>query len=456
MDAIGRGLEDDGPTEGATSPRIAPPSWAESALAGPAAVVAVVVGYAALWLVERPAGQPTPRFLGELSGAEALLLLSCSLVLIALVPYGERWFGGFDRVVVWHRGTAVAGVLLLVPHLALVTSSPDPNETGLGHALGDVALLGLLVLILWALAPRLRGARRPGPVRALARTTYEHWLSAHRLTGVFVAVAVAHGAIVDPVLRHSAVLRVAFALVGVAGVGAYVYRELVAPHVVPAYDYTVNAVRRLGERTAEIDLDPAGERLAFRPGQFVMVTFAGFATGQRHPFSISSGAADRELDLTVKASGDYTDRLVEALRPGDAARVLGPFGGFDYREGERRQIWIAGGIGVTPFISWIRSLDDGFDRDVDFWYSVHGPGDAVYRDEIEAAARQHPSLRTHLVLSDSAGPLTADAVLRDVAPDEHPWVYMCGPPAMMKALSRGLRRAGVPRARVRWEDFGPR
>jgi predicted ferric reductase len=293
-------------------------------------------------------------------------------------------------------------------------------------------------------------------VRALARTTYEHWLSAHRLTGVFVAVAVAHGAIVDPVLRHSAVLRVAFVLVGVAGVGAYVYRELVAPHVVPAYDYTVNAVRRLGERTAEIDLDPAGERLAFRPGQFVMVTFAGFATGQRHPFSISSGAADRELDLTVKASGDYTDRLVEALRPGDAARVLGPFGGFDYREGERRQIWIAGGIGVTPFISWIRSLDDGFDRDVDFWYSVHGPGDAVYRDEIEAAARQHPSLRTHLVLSDSAGPLTADAVLRDVAPDEHPWVYMCGPPAMMKALSRGLRRAGVPRARVRWEDFGPR
>src|SRR5690349_7338399 len=175
MDAIGRGLEDDGPTAVATSPCIAPPSWAESSLAVAAAVIAVVVGHAALLLVARPAGQPTPRCLGELSGAEALLLLSCSLVLIALVPYGERWFGGFDRVVVWHRRTAVAGVLLLVPHLALVTSSPDPNETGLGHALGDVALLGLLVLILWALAPRLRGARRRGPIGALARTTYEHW-----------------------------------------------------------------------------------------------------------------------------------------------------------------------------------------------------------------------------------------------------------------------------------------
>jgi predicted ferric reductase len=240
------------------------------------------------------------------------------------------------------------------------------------------------------------------------------------------------------------------------GVGAYVYRELIAPHVVPAYDYTVKAVRRLGERTAEVDLQPAGEPLPFRPGQFVELTFAGFAAGERHPFSISSGARDGALDVTVKASGDYTAGLVESLRPGDAARVLGPFGGFDYRDGGPRQIWIAGGIGVTPFVSWLRSLDGALDRDVDFWYSVRGAGDAVYRAEIEAAAHAYPSLCLHLVLSDAAGPLTADAVLRGVAPDAHPWVYMCGPPPMMKALARGLRRRGVPRARVRWEDFGVR
>jgi predicted ferric reductase len=456
MDAVSRPVDDHASTDVARVRRIAPSSWATSALIGPAAVVVAAMGYAALWLAERPSGQPTERFLGELAGAEALLLLSCSLVLIALVPYGERWFGGFDRVVLWHRWTAVAGVVLLVPHLALVTSSPDPNETGFGHALGDVALLGLLVLILWALAPRLRAARHRGPVRRLARTTYEHWLSAHRLTGLFVAVAVTHGAIVDPTLRHSTALRVAFVLVGVAGVGAYLYRELVAPHVVRAHDYTVKAVRRLGASTAEIDLDPAGERLAFRPGQFVMVTFAGVAAGQRHPFSISSGAADRELDVTVKASGDYTEQLVESLHRGDAARVAGPFGGFDYRDGGRRQIWIAGGIGVTPFVSWIRSLDGGFDRDVDFYYSVREPADAVYRDEIELAAQQHPSLRVHVVLSDAEGPLTAEAVLQGIAPDADPWVYMCGPPPMTKGLARGLRRAGVPRTHVRFEDFGSR
>jgi predicted ferric reductase len=208
---------------------------------GPAALGAVGVGYAALWIVARPSGQPTGRFIGELCGAEAVLLLCCSLVLATLLPPIERAFGGLDRVAVWHRRVAVAGVVLLVPHLAIVTSPPDPYATTLGHGLGDLALIGLVGLVLWALAPRLRAARWPGPVRALARTSHEHWLAAHRLTGVFVAVAVAHGAIVDPVLRQSTVLRVAFIVVGAIRIGAYLYRELLARYFVPIYDYMVGA-----------------------------------------------------------------------------------------------------------------------------------------------------------------------------------------------------------------------
>jgi predicted ferric reductase len=423
---------------------------------GPAAIVAGVVGYAVFWVVARPSGQPTGRFIGELCGAEAVLLLSCSLVLATLLTPIERAFGGLDRVAVWHRRVAVAAVILLVPHLALVTSPPDPYATTLGHGLGDVALIGLLGLVLWALAPRLRAARWPGPVRALARTSHEHWLTAHRLTGVFVAVAVIHGAIVDPILRQSTALRVAFIVVGVIGVGAYLYRELFARYVVPIYDYTVNATHRLNEHTIEVALDPARAPLEFTPGQFVFVAFGGFDGWQRHPFSISSAGSDRRLELTVKAAGDYTNRLVDALRPGAPARIAGPFGGFTYETGGHEQIWIAGGVGVTPFISWLRSLDDGFERRVDFYYSARTRADAVYREEIEAAAGRHPSLHVHLVYSDHDGPLTAEDVLRAVPQGTTPSIYMCGPPAMMKAFARAFWRHGVPPDRVRWEDFGER
>jgi predicted ferric reductase len=423
---------------------------------GPVVVGTLAVANVVLWLVARPGGQPTGRFIGELCGAEAVLLFSCSLVLTSLLPGVEAAFGGLDRAVVWHRITALAGLALLLPHIAFVTSAPDPFETAFGHSLGDLALLGLLTLIVWALAPKLRGARWRGPIRALGRISFEHWMSAHRLTGLFVAIAVVHGSIVDPTLHESALLRTVFLTVGAVGAAAYLYRELVAPHVVPVYDYTVSSVRRLNQTTAALALNPRRKALAFVPGQFVVVGFGGLGGWQWHPFSVSSSASDERLEATIKAEGDYTQALVEDVRPGVPARVAGPFGGFDYRHGGYEQVWIAGGIGVAPFMSWIRSLDGSLDRDVDFYYSVKTAADVVYREELEAAAAHYPSLRLHIVMSDTQGRLTADEVIGALRPAIEPSIYMCGPPAMNTALARGFRQLGVPASKIRWEQFDAR
>jgi predicted ferric reductase len=423
---------------------------------GPALLLIVAAGNVVLWVAERPAGSPTGRFIGELCGAEAVLLFSCSLVLAALVPWGERAFGGLDRVFVWHRRVAVTGLALLVPHVLLVTSAPDPFETSFGHGLGDVALLGLLGLSLWALAPRLRGARWPGPIRMLARTSHEHWLNAHRLTGLFVAVALTHGAIVAPTLRHSTSIRLAFIVTGSIGLLAYIYRELLARFVVPNYGYEVASVRRLSPSVLEIGLDPVHGALSFAPGQFIVLAIGGTAGWEEHPFTVSSSSTATRLDVTIKASGDYTDRLYADLQPGAPARVTGPFGGFDYHDGRYEQVWIAGGIGVTPFISWLRSLNGGLDRDVDFYYTVKQPEDAVYLDEIDRAAARYPTLRPHVLYSARDGLLTADDVMGNLRPAVAPSIYMCGPRAMATSLSHGFERFGVPRADIHWEEFDAR
>ena len=164
---------------------------------------------------------------------------------------------------------------------------------------------------------------------------------------------------------------------------------------------------------------------------------------ERHPFSVSSSPSNERVELTIKGAGDYTRELYDKLRPGVPAKLAGPFGGFDYRQGGHDQIWIAGGIGITPFVSWIRSIDGEFDRDVDFYYSVGHSDDAVYVDEIHSVADRYPSLRLHLVSADTDGLLTADRVISAVSPGIKPWVYMCGPPPMMKTFSRDLRRRGA-------------
>ena len=420
---------------------------------GSAVLIAVAVGYVVLWLVARPAREPGSRYIGEMFGAEAVLLLSCCLVLTTLLAPIERAFSGLDRVAVWHKRVAIAAVVLLVPHLALVTSPPDTYATSVGRALGSVALLGVVVLVVWALAPKLRAARFPGPIRHLARASHERWLSAHRLTGLFVIAAVAHGAIVDPALHHSTTLRVAFLAVGGIGIAAYLYRELFARYVIPIHDYLVAEVRRPDDTTLDVSLEPEGAPLAFAPGQFIFLAFGGPGGWQRHPFSVASAPSERQLRLSIKAAGDYTRELHDNLTTGTPAKLAGPYGAFDYRDGGHDQIWVAGGIGVTPFLSWIRALDGTFDRSVDFFYSVSHEAAALYLDEIEAAGATHPTLRAHVVDTEHDGFLTAETAMAGRAPGADVWVYMCGPPAMTTALSHGFRGLAIPASRVRFEQF---
>ena len=432
--------------------------WGRRVIAslGPILLVAIAVGYLVLWLVARPPHQPTARYMGEFFGAEAVLLLSMSLVLVTLLTPIEHAFGGLDRVGIWHRRVAVAGVLLLVPHLALVTSPPSQYATAVGSGLGSLALAGLVFLALWAVAPSMRAARWPGPIRHLAGLSHERWVTAHRLTGLFVAAALVHGAMVDPVLHRSTTLRVTYLVVGIVGVAAYAYRELFARFVVPNFDYTVIETERPNDTTLAVRLEPTRQQITFVPGQFIFLSLGGTFGWQRHAFSVASAPTDRILEVSIRSAGDFTSDLHEKLQPGTPAKATGPFGGFDHRLGGTEQIWIAGGIGVTPFMSWIRSMDETFDRNVGFYYSVAHESDALYLDEIEHAHEAHPSFDPHVLYSDRDGMLTAEKALAGRSPASGVWVYMCGPPGMMKSLSQGFHKLGVPASHVRWEQFNIR
>jgi predicted ferric reductase len=428
-------------------------------LVGPAIVIVLSVGYMVLWVVARPDDQTGLRYVGEMLGAEAVLMFSMALVLVTLIPAIESAFNGMDRVALWHKYLAVAGVVLMLVHPLFASSEPLPGLTSLtvlGTGLGSLAQLGLLLLAVWALAPSLSRMRWGAPLKALARKSYSKWLSAHRLMGLFVIAAVVHGALVDPVLEESTTLRIVYLTIGGVGIAAYLYRELLARHVIPVYDYTVSLATQLNDNTLDVRLAPTGDPLAYQPGQFLMVAFGGTFGWERHPFTIDSSPGDPYLEVTIKASGDYTSKLYDGLTPGVPAKVVGPFGRFDYRQGGNEQVWIAGGVGVTPFMSWIRSLDDDFHRTVEFWYSVEHESDALFHDEIQAAAATYPTFHAHLAVTSKDGHLTARRAAGDLEVGRSTWVFMCGPPPMTAALEQGFESLGVPRDQVRFERFSIR
>jgi predicted ferric reductase len=386
-----------------------------------------------------------------------------SLVLISTLPHVEAFFHGIDRAAIGHRRTAIAGLVLLAPHIALST---NPGRAGLGGQLGALGVIGLVALAAWAVLPRWRTMLPRAlhlPVDVVGSTPvarrvmralggYERWRTLHRTTGLFVAAGFAHGAMNGTPFPAEPVLRWSYLAIGSVGLAFYLYRELLARFFWPMHDYQVRGLHVVGEGLVEVTLAPVGRPLRFVPGQFAMVFLEARDGWHRHPFTIASGAAEADLRVTIKALGDYTSRLEDLVAPGMPAVIGGPHGRFDRCRGTSRQIWIAAGVGIAPFLSWLRSLDSRPRADVDLFYTSAGP--APFADEILAIAALHSSLTVHLIDSNLTGRLTPHQVLTSVHADTSGLsVFMCGPEPMLRLFQTGLRSAGVRRRHIHREYF---
>lgn len=430
---------------------------------GPATIAILVVALAALWIVEQPSGEPTTAYVGQLIGAESILLLSIGLVLISTLPWVEQWFDGIDRAAIWHRRVIIFGIILLLPHVLMAAS---PHGTPLGGPLGVIGAIGMVSLAVWAILPRWQSVV-PSPLRGLilaARDApgirevrklfggYERWRAWHRTTGLFVAAGFLHGVLDGTPWSDAPALRWVYIVSGGIGLAFYAYRELLARYFMALHDYQVEAVTAVEADLTEIVLRPIGRNMKFVPGQFAMLYLEGKDGWHRHPFSITSAPQEGRIRVTVKALGDYTSQLGNLVEPGMPAVVGGPHGRFNHQRGTSRQVWIAAGVGVAPFLSWVRAIDDDLPHEVDFFYSNYG--EAPFTDEISSVASSNESLEFHPIDSSVDGRLTPDQVLavigdqrRDVS------VFMCGPAPMLRDFQIKLRAGGISSRHIHREYF---
>jgi ferredoxin-NADP reductase len=155
----------------------------------------------------------------------------------------------------------------------------------------------------------------------------------------------------------------------------------------------------------------------------------------------------------VKGVGAYSRRLAD-LRPGTRVLAEGPFGTFtDAVRRREKVLLIAGGIGITP----VRTLLEEMDGDVTVLYRVVREEDVVFREELDALARERGAALGYVV-GDHAAPggdrLLSARHLRELVPDvAEREVFLCGPPAMTNVIEKSVRGAGVPRAFVHVERF---
>jgi predicted ferric reductase len=421
-----------------------------------------------------PFGDPLYN-LSAVTGALAFTWLVNQLIISARPKFIERHFG-MDRMYRFHAWMAVVCLGLLVVHRQskLAWAGFAPTAALLAAILFILAVVFALIFLA---DTRLRNLKFVCDLVAFADQklglTFNRVVLFHNLTVIASILMALHVLGTSTAQVHRPVRIFYFVYFGL-GASFYLYHKFFRPWWLARRAYRVAAVVAELPNLRTLRLTPPESQPVFtyQPGQFAFITpLRGPVKREEHPFTISSTPVDREaITFTIKALGDFTASLKQ-IEPGTPVRVDAPYGVFSYRHHPKGQPLglIAGGIGITPMLSMLRTLRATEpERQVTFLWGVNLPEELFCQDELNAMGAKMPNFTWHPVIAsratgvDETWPGEQGFVDREkierLMLNNHPNsseidFYVCGPKVMMNLVTGHLKDAGVPGKRIRMEKF---
>lgn len=412
--------------------------------------------------------------LGRLTGLVGMVMYALNLIYATRLRFLETFFGGLNRVYIAHHVLGGLALIMLSFHplllaLRYVTTSLQqaallllPNGLLPLSALFDrnAALHGIVLeqwaiffgfIAFWGMVGLLL-------VTFFIKIPYRIWLMTHKFLGLAFFLGGLHVLFINSDTTASGALRYYILGFTVLGLAAYVYRTLLAKIFIRRYEYQIQQVVVDGGNVTQLLMKPLRQRMSYKPGQFVFIRVLKSGhqgiSPEWHPFSISSGPKDDMLRVSVKGLGDYTNKL-SAVQQGAIAEIEGAYGRFTYTNiNNRNQIWVAGGIGVTPFISMAKDLPDT-DYKIDLYYSVKTASEIIdWQTLYDVAVIKNGTFRVIPYIGDQQkGYLDADYIEQMSGGLKDKDIFICGPPPMMKSLRQQLRAKAVPGTSIHSEEF---
>lgn len=415
-----------------------------------------------LLLMSLPPVPPARGFWSELSvvlGLVGLVQIGLQFALIARFrPVTEPY--GIDVILQYHRQIGLASLALILAHAVVaVVARPAlaplllaPWRAGRALAAGVGATLAFLALVGLSF-----GRRR-------LRLGYEAWRVTHAFLGIaLLGLAMVHvwhtGAWVNAPWKRAVWIAFLALMVGVIG-----WLRVLQPIAQTRRPYRVVDVEPDRGDTWVLAVEPEGHQgLRFLPGQFVWLKLGDSAfTLQEHPFSFSSSAEEPgRLEFGIKELGDFT-RAIGEVAPGTRAWLDGPHGSLSIdRHPAAGYVFIAGGIGVTPIVSMLRTMADRDDRRPALLVYADDSWERMpFRDDIRALEERMALEVVHVVEEAHQGwegevGLVTPQLLDRCLPDgriERDY-FVCGPNPMIDAVESALLARGVSSWRIHAERF---
>jgi predicted ferric reductase len=383
-----------------------------------------------------------------------LILASFNFLLSTKQKLIENLFGGLDKVYEVHKTTGALAFVFILTHplllvlevlpkldLALVYLIPGRD---LSYSLGIFSILFFILSFIFIVFINL---------------SYNKWIYTHRLLGVAFFLTGLHILTISSDVSTNLFLRYWILFFWIVGTISFLYIVFFYRFIGPRYLYEVVKIVRKFD-ILDFYLKPLERKMTFMPGQFVYLSFLNKDLGgELHPFSLSFSPRDELMRVSVKILGDFTLKMKDVVKEGDRVWLYGPYGRFSQKYftfDYDNFVFIAGGIGVTPFLSIIRDRlsDQGRGKTLLF-YSFSSEYEAVFDDEIREIKSKVGELEYIPWNSSLKGRLTAQKVLDFLSSCnlKKTLIMICGPILMMENLKNQFISLGVSEDNIVFEKF---
>lgn len=408
-----------------------------------------------IWLagtgLEGAAGSPSLIFrsLGKLAAFSGISAYALTAVLSLRHPFIHRTFGGFIPTYRAHHLFGKLGVFIIVLHpifLSLSAWSSSNSVWAIWDVTQQVQLLGIIALL---------GMLLVVGVTIWSQVRHQQWIAIHRWFGWLLPLMFIHALMARSDMVQNPWLYGYIIVITGLGTVAFLLASVLHNVIFKRLRYKVVEVNRIEDSVTEIVLKPSAQAMKYIPGQFAYLTLISpLIDREPHPFSLSTYTNGPYIRFVIKELGDYT-RKIKYIRPGTEAFLEGPYGNFSYTKSQNpSQVWIAGGVGITPFLSMARSLANIENYNITLFYAAQDLGDAVFLNELIEIRKLRPkALDVVAVTEKISGYITIDMIKQEVSDLSSQDYFICGPPIMMKTLRRALAQAGVEPERIFLEDF---
>lgn len=394
------------------------------------------------------------RLISQLTANLTLVFMSISLILTMKLHIIDRAMKGMNISYKFHALIGSLAFVTMVAHplLLVIHSLPDLNQALVYVFFGNRTAANLGLAAFYSMLFALTFTK-------LIKLRYQIWLLTHRILGISFLLASLHAFLAPSVLVRSPLLTSWIALWIILGLSATLYSSVLYRILGAHYKYKISSINHLDDYL-NLELIPLNQPINFLPGQYIYARFhSQKIEGELHPFSPSSMPRETTLRLSIKKLGDFTQKIQNALQVNDKVTVYGPFGNFGdtYINQTGDMIWIAGGGGITPFLSILREeYVNPTNKKILFYYSINKQHEAVFDKEIKELVQKLSNITYIKWVAEESGFLTMAVIMKkwaEINGTPFPKILLCGPPPMMKAMTTQSKKSGIPEEDLIFEQF---